>query len=109
MRQAGLHDVDDWVVEQVIPLVIEKQSTEPFMAKVAVSSRNFGQVPKVYIRTTLDRVTTPALQDRMIANWPVEKVYDLEAGHFPALSVPAKLADILHLSASDIGEDRKSA
>jgi len=31
----------------------------------------------------------------MIANWMVEKVDDLESGHFPAFSVPEKLAELL--------------
>ena len=100
LRHAGLHDVDEQVIRQVLPLVVQKQSTEPFMAKVTVSDSNFGKVPKTYIRTTLDRVTTSALQDRMIANWQVEVVHNLEAGHFPAFSVPEKLAELL-LLASD--------
>ena len=98
LRHAGLHDVDEQVIRQVLPLVVQKQSTEPFMAKVTVSDSNFGKVPKVYIRTTLDRVTTSALQDRMIANWQVEVVHNLEAGHFPAFSVPKKLAELLLLA-----------
>ena len=100
LRHAGLHDVDEQVIRQVLPLVVQKQSTEPFMAKVTVSDSNFGKVPKTYIRTTLDRVTTSALQDRMIANWQVEVVHNLEAGHFPAFSVPEELAELL-LLASD--------
>ncbi len=99
-RSVGLHDVDERVIERVLPLMGGKQATEPFMAKMALSESNFGSVPKTYIRTDIDRVTSPELQDRMIANWPVETVLDIEAGHFPAFSVPEKLAELLAKSAS---------
>lgn len=100
LRRAGFHDVDESVIQQVLPQVVEKQSTDPFIAKVTVSQQSFGSVPKTYIRTTLDKVTTPALQTRMINNWPVEIVHNLEAGHFPAFSVPEELARLLLLAAN---------
>ncbi|NKB98965.1 MAG: alpha/beta fold hydrolase [Pseudomonadales bacterium] len=99
LRSAGLHDVSEDTISQVLPMVVEKQATEPFMSEVSMSEERFGRVPKTYIRTTLDRVTTPALQDRMISNWQVENVYDLESGHFPAFSVPDELAEVLIASA----------
>ena len=99
LRSAGLHDVDEKVIERILSLVVEKQSTEPFMARVRLSDTHFGSVDKTYIRTSLDRVTTPGLQDRMIANWDVDVVQDLESGHFPAFSVPEKLAGLLLLAA----------
>lgn len=101
LRSAGLHDVEQSVIEEVLPYFVEKQSTEPFLSPVKMSEEKFGTVPKTYIRTTLDRVTTPALQDRMIGNWNVEVVHDLEAGHFPNFSVPQELAELLLLSAPE--------
>jgi pimeloyl-ACP methyl ester carboxylesterase len=95
LRSAGFHDVNEEVIQHFLPMIVEKQSTEPFMAQVSVSAKNFGTVPKSYIRTSIDRVTTPKLQDRMIANWPVDAVYELEAGHFPAFSVPGELAELM--------------
>jgi pimeloyl-ACP methyl ester carboxylesterase len=96
LRRVGFHDVDAKVIQRILPLMAERQATEPFMAKVVVSDENFGSVPKTYIRTTIDKVTTPALQDWMISNWKVETVHDLESGHFPAFSVPKKLAELMH-------------
>jgi hypothetical protein len=101
LRKAGLHDVDKEVIQQALPHIVEQQSTEPFMAKVVVSEENFDSVAKTFIRTTIDRVTTPDLQDRMIANWKVDVVQNLEAGHFPALSVPKELTGLL-LQASSV-------
>lgn len=95
LRRVGFHDVEESVIERILPLMADQQATEPFMAKVVVSEANFGSVPKSYIRTGIDKVTSPALQDRMISNWRVETVHDLESGHFPAFSVPDKLANLL--------------
>lgn len=95
LLSAGFHDMEQSVIEKVLPLIAEKQSTEPFMAKIKVSEERFGSVPKTFIRTTLDKVATPTLQNEMIANWKVATVYDLESGHFPAFSMPEKLANLL--------------
>jgi pimeloyl-ACP methyl ester carboxylesterase len=100
LRNIGFHDVEEKVIQRVLPLMAEQQATEPFMAKVVVSDKNFGSIPKTYIRTSIDKVTSPALQDTMIANWDVETVLNLESGHFPAFSVPEKLAGLMFQSAS---------
>ncbi|MBT4521425.1 MAG: alpha/beta fold hydrolase [Halieaceae bacterium] len=95
LRNAGFHDVSEQVIQRFLPLIVEKQSTEPFMSPVAMTAEKFGTVKKTYIRTTIDRVTTPDLQDRMIENWKVEQVHNLVSGHFPAFSVPQKLAELM--------------
>ena len=99
LRRVGFHDVGEDVIQRILPMIAEKQATEPFLAKVAVSAANFGSVPKSYIRTTIDKITSPSLQDRMIANWKVESVHNLKSGHFPAFSVPEELAELLLKSA----------
>lgn len=106
LRRVGFHDVDETVVERVLPLMAPQQATEPFMAKVAVTEGNFGSVPKTYIRTGIDRITTTLLQDRMIANWPVEAVLELGSGHFPAFSVPRKLAELMIQPIPALSESR---
>ena len=95
LLEVGFHDVNERTIRRVLPRMIEKQATEPFMAKVALSQLNFGSVPKSYVRTTIDRVTSPLLQDRLIANWQVDQVINLESGHFPAFSLPKELAESL--------------
>ncbi len=94
-RDKAFHDVAEDGLRLVLPRVDVAQSTEPFMAKIDVSDERFGSVPKTYIRTSLDKVVSPTLQDEMIGNWPVEKVQTLTAGHFPTLSVPNELASAL--------------
>ncbi len=95
LRGVGFHDVDEEVIQRVLPQMIAKQATEPFLASVALSQSNFGSVSKSYVRTTIDRITSPDLQDRMISNWAVESVHEISSGHFPAFSVPAELAEAL--------------
>ena len=68
---------------------------------VLVGHSMAGAVPRTYIRTGNDRVTSPALQDAMIGNWPVDAVLDLASGHFPLFSAPRELAGLL--LASDAG------
>jgi pimeloyl-ACP methyl ester carboxylesterase len=108
LRRVGFHDAEESVIERVLPLMADQQSTEPFMAKVTLSEANFGSVPKSYIRTGIDKVTSPALQDRMISNWKVETVHDLESGHFPAFSVPERLAELMLQAVPDLCESADS-
>ena len=63
--------------------------------KVAVTEERFGSVPKTYIRTSIDKMVSPALQGVMIKNWDVDSVFELKSGHFPTSSVPVELADAL--------------
>lgn len=107
VRNIAFHDVEEKAIRHALPLMAEQQATEPFMAKVAVSDEKFGSVPKTYIRTTIDKITSPALQDELIANWDVDSVHVLASGHFPMLSMPEKLAEVL-LSAG-VGESASAA
>lgn len=92
LRKIAFHDVAENDIASALPRMADKQATEPFMSKVTLSTERFGQVPKTFIRTTIDKITSPALQDEMIKNWDVEKVEILPSGHFPTLSMPKRLA-----------------
>ena len=66
---------------------------EPVVAEL--TNEAFGSVPKIYVRATLDKVLSPALQDRMLSGWDVEQVFTLESGHFPLMSMPERLVEVL--------------
>lgn len=100
LRIIGLHDVDQAEIERILPMMAEWQGTGPFMTEVAVSEENFGSVQKTFVRTSMDKMISPALQDAMISNWEVDSVFELESGHFPTSSVPYELADALLRAAS---------
>ncbi len=95
LRLIGLHDVDQEEIERILPLMADWQGTDPFVTAVAVTEERFGSVPKTFVRTSIDKMISPALQDAMIKNWEVDSVFELESGHFPTSSVPAELADVL--------------
>ena len=92
-----LHDVrEPERVASLSPNFAMKQATEPFMAQVTLTEEAFGVVPKVYIRATLDKAMSLALQDRMITSWEVEQVFTLQSGHLPMMSQPEHFLEIIN-------------
>ncbi|CAL9220336.1 unnamed protein product [Arabidopsis halleri] len=61
------------------------------------------QVPRVYIKTLLDRVMKPEQQDAMIRRWPPSQVYELESDHSPFFSNPFVLFGLLIKAAVSVG------
>lgn len=78
---------------EFLPHFDMSQATEPFMFEAKLTEAAFGQVPRTYIRASVDLVLSPALQDQMIANWTVDEVVTLDSGHFPLMSMPDQLID----------------
>ncbi|MDA0203926.1 MAG: alpha/beta fold hydrolase [Acidobacteria bacterium] len=97
LRDVAFHDVEEKTIQPALARMAERQATEPFVAKAVVSDERFGSVPKTFIRTDLDKMVTPALQEEMLGNWKVDQVHRLRSGHFPTLSMPEELADVLSL------------
>jgi pimeloyl-ACP methyl ester carboxylesterase len=95
-RSKAFHDVREKRILEALPLLVDTpQAAEPFLAKISVTEERFGSVPKVYIRTAMDKMVSPKLQDEMLQNWKVDHVHVLQSGHFPILSVPDALAELL--------------
>jgi len=92
VRNFAFHDVAENRVQHSLPLMAAQQATAPFTTGITVTGEKFGAIPKIYLRTTLDKMISPAAQDQMISNWTVDQVFDLDAGHFPTLSVPEQVA-----------------
>ncbi|MEP7110652.1 MAG: alpha/beta fold hydrolase [Ferruginibacter sp.] len=83
---------------QTKQLVLSKFKPEPgipFQNKVTVTAGAFGTVDKYYIKTLQDHAVGPDLQSRMIAAAGITKVYPIESGHCPFLSMPDKVTGIL--------------
>lgn len=94
-REVGFHDVAEVDIQKALSRLAERQAAQPFAAPVTLTAERFGCVPKTYLRASLDRIVTPELQDRMIANWQVDDIVTIEAGHFPLLSAPEATAKAL--------------
>jgi pimeloyl-ACP methyl ester carboxylesterase len=80
------------------------QPDEPIRAVIADAQANaatWGQVPRIYIRTTRDEVIPVSVQDRMIAEADALTpgntftVHTLHSSHFAPLTQPAQVADCL--------------
>ncbi|WP_454761775.1 alpha/beta fold hydrolase [Caulobacter segnis] len=75
-----------------LPDLILDEPLAPLATPVSVTDDRFGQVDKVYVRTALDQVISPAFQDKMLADTPVRSTVTLQTGHLPFLTDPDGLA-----------------
>jgi pimeloyl-ACP methyl ester carboxylesterase len=75
-----------------LPDLILDEPLAPLATAVSVTDARFGQIDKVYVRTGLDQVISPAFQDRMIEATPVRGTVTLQTGHLPFLTDPDGLA-----------------
>lgn len=95
VKTVMLNDIQDADrVSALLPDFKGKQATAPLNTAAKLTEHRFGQVPKHYICTDLDRVVTPDLQENMLRNCQIESTHRMRAGHFPFLSQPESLADI---------------
>lgn len=99
VRNVLLNDVKDArYLDSIVSKFLFKQATEPFMAQAQLSQENFGSVKKYYIKASIDKVISSAAQEKMLGNWPVNKTFTLESGHFPLTSIPEKLVEVIKQS-----------
>lgn len=99
IRNILLNDVEDEVhLKELVLALTMQQATEPFMSVTQLSQEKFGNVTKNYIKATIDKVLSPKLQDEMIKNWKVEKVFTLKSGHFPLTSMPEQLVNVIRMA-----------
>jgi hypothetical protein len=84
-----------------LPHFAMQQASEPFIVPAELTDEAFGSVPKTYVRASVDKALSPALQDEMLKNWSIEQVFTLESGHFPLMSIPQSLIEVLHATTSD--------
>jgi len=73
----------------------------PAAEKLTLTSEGLGSVPKSYIYTSLDRVISPSLQQRMTARVTLTRTATLKTSHSPFLSTPADVVATL----ADLGKD----
>jgi pimeloyl-ACP methyl ester carboxylesterase len=76
-------------------LSVQPEPTVPLATAVKVSAENFGRVPRIYIECLRDRAIPIALQQRMHAASPCQRVFRLDTDHSPFFSRPDELASLL--------------
>jgi pimeloyl-ACP methyl ester carboxylesterase len=94
------HDCPD-AIKTTFPATMVDEPLNPPGTPVKLTAQNFGSVKKAYIKTALDRVVSPALQQNMLEATPVSKVLTIDSGHTPFLSRPQELADAIAQIASE--------
>ena len=70
---------------------------------VADEDHNVDKVPRIYIKTTYDRVVKPEQQAAMIKRWPPNDVYVLDSDHSPFFSTPFLLFGLLVKAVASFG------
>ncbi|WP_019212367.1 alpha/beta fold hydrolase [Yersinia massiliensis] len=84
-------DVDKY--RALLPL-FRPQPIKPILAP-ASWSEGFSHIPKAYIRCNQDKAISPQLQALMAQRAGITSYHQLDSGHEPFVSVPAKLAALL--------------
>lgn len=82
-------------VQQLILGNYRSEPAAPFSDPVVLTEERFGKVSKCYVETLQDHGIGNVLQKEMIATAGITRVYPLVSGHFPSLSKPEELSDIL--------------
>jgi pimeloyl-ACP methyl ester carboxylesterase len=67
----------------------------PIATKVDIAPDKLDAIAKAYVRTTLDKTVSPALQNMLIQRAGIKKITDIDAGHSPQISQSEKLADLI--------------
>ncbi|MEO6550237.1 MAG: alpha/beta fold hydrolase [Ferruginibacter sp.] len=81
--------------KQLVLSKFRREPAIPFQNKVTLTAAAFGSVDKYYIKTLLDHAVGPDLQSRMITAAGITKVYPIQSGHCPFLSMPDSVTEIL--------------
>ncbi|SEM10319.1 Alpha/beta hydrolase family protein [Stigmatella aurantiaca] len=101
LRAAYYNDVE---TQAFLPFALALTPDLPlglWTSECVVTRERWGRIPRSYIRCTLDRATTPAIQDLMIreadAFTPGNRFEQktLESSHSPFASQPGRLAEVL--------------
>lgn len=81
--------------KQLILNQFKQEPGIPFQNKITLTADAFGSVDKYYIKTLQDHAVGPDLQSRMITAAGITKVYPIQSGHCPFLSMPDSVTEIL--------------
>lgn len=86
-----------------------EQAAAPFATPVHTTEERFGRVPRAYVVCSQDQAIPPALQWRMLAEFPCDTVTTLDISHSPFISAPELLTAHLDHVANGAGLSVPSA
>jgi pimeloyl-ACP methyl ester carboxylesterase len=88
------------LVDQIVPL-LTAEPMAPYEAPFQTTDQHFGRVPRYYVETRRDRVVLPAIQQSIQARVAFRRVFSLDTGHAPFLSMPGELVACLDSVGAD--------
>jgi pimeloyl-ACP methyl ester carboxylesterase len=86
-----------------------REPLTPMAIPVKLTFARFGRVPKYYIETSEDRIVSPSLQTRMVANGGVRRVFKINAGHASYMTRPAEVAQAILAIAAEANEPQSAS
>lgn len=100
-KAAFYGDVDDTIVRSTLNMLTPDDPAQPFSIAIALSSANWGSIPRTFIKCLRDFAVRPGTADAMIADADVfspsnkTQVVTLDTSHSSFLSQPQALSDVL--------------
>lgn len=75
--------------------LLVREPVRPALTRLRLTDGRYGRVPRAYIRLTEDRAVSTHLQDRLLAETPVDRVEEIRGSHSVYFSRPDELARTL--------------
>ncbi|MFV1592583.1 alpha/beta fold hydrolase [Phaeobacter sp. JH20_36] len=88
--------VVDYALSRLAPQPIRPQDTPVKLGP------QWAATPKAYIRCTRDRVIPPEYQAEMVADWPTDRIKNLDTSHSPFFAAPDQLATVMATIVKDL-------
>jgi pimeloyl-ACP methyl ester carboxylesterase len=104
-KEAFFKDSSEEDFKAIANLLTPDDPAQPFNALVKLTCQKWGEIPRTFIKCTLDQAILPATQSQMIADIDAltpdnpTQVISLISSHTPFFSQPEKLANALIASA----------
>ncbi|GAB3339360.1 alpha/beta fold hydrolase [Chromohalobacter beijerinckii] len=75
--------------------LLQPEALAPLMTKVAITEKNFGSVPRVYIELLQDKAVTLPLQRYFQQQLPCDRIITIDSDHSPFFCRPQEVIDAL--------------
>ncbi|MCB0326759.1 MAG: alpha/beta fold hydrolase [Bdellovibrionales bacterium] len=80
---------------------IRPQAKGPFETPIQLTEKNYGNIPKYYIRCLQDRALVPEFQIETSLATPCKEIFEIQSDHSPFFSASKELAQIVGQVVSD--------
>ncbi|PON72860.1 Methyl esterase [Parasponia andersonii] len=95
LRRIVLYNLSPIEDSTLASMLLRPTPARAFRSVRLVEGRGAGSVPRVFIKTSKDKLFKPEKQESMIKQWPPSEVFTTESDHCPFFSTPDALFDLL--------------